>query len=370
MLKRTRVATLGAGRVVYVEGSVHEQGRQLGAAAADLIAENVRAASALLPNVGSGFDLAAYRGMTRRNEAWVSRVYPQLLDELHGIATSSGIAYEDLLHLNLNTDVAYARAYATVFDCTQVLATSQATLDGKTYLAKTRDLSRGPSRHLLVHRQFEDGTYHNEIQLAGLLTLPVGVNSHGVAVGTSGQWSSRVVVDLSRGDAAWHIPNLQPVLREARSADQALEMMREQPRVAGMNMTVADTHKAYALEITANQVEVFEPQDGLLVRTNHYLSPVLQHLAPTLEENRGTFDRYARAWQMACECRGRIGVQDLVRILSDHSEPPVESICRHGDAGGETRTYSAMVICAQDRSMWGMLGNPCEGIQMLGCSAE
>jgi isopenicillin-N N-acyltransferase-like protein len=370
MLKRTGVATLGTGRVVYVEGSVHEQGRQLGAVTADLIAENVRAASALLPDVGNGFDHAAYTAMTRRNEAWVSRVYPELLDEMHGIAATSGVAYEDLLHLNLNTDVAYARAYATVFDCTQVLATSEATLDGKTYLAKTRDLSRGPSRHVLVHREFQDGTYRNELQLAGLLTLPVGVNSHGVAVGTSGQWSSRVVVDLARGDAAWHIPNLQPVLRNARSADEALEMMRAQPRVAGMNMTVADTHKAYALEITANQVEVFEPEDGLLVRTNHYLSPALQHLAPTVEENRGTFDRYARAWQMACERRGRIGVHDLVRILSDHSEPPVESICRHGDAGGQSRTYSAMVMCPQDRSMWGMLGNPCEGIQMVGRPGE
>src|SRR5438477_284204 len=92
-----------------------------------------------------------------------------------------------------------------------------ATADGKTYLAKTRDLSRGPVRQLLVHREFDDGSYRNEIQSAGQLTLPVGVNSYGVAVGTSGQWSKRVVVDLARGDAAWHIPNLQPVLRNART---------------------------------------------------------------------------------------------------------------------------------------------------------
>jgi hypothetical protein len=58
------------------------------------------------------------------------------------------------------------------------------------------------------------------------------VNSYGVAVGTSGQWSSRVVVDLARGDAAWHIPNLQPVLRYARSADEALEMRRQLRKIA------------------------------------------------------------------------------------------------------------------------------------------
>jgi isopenicillin-N N-acyltransferase-like protein len=362
MLKRTKVSSLGNGRVVYVHGTPFEQGRQLGAAAADLIAENVRAASALVP---ADVDLAAYHAMTRRNEAWVERVYPELLEELTGIAESSSVAYEALLHLNLNTDVAYAKAYAMVFDCTQVLVSGSATVDGKTYLAKTRDLSRGPVRQLLVHREYEDGSYRNEIQSAGQLTLPVGVNSYGVAVGTSGQWSKRVVVDLARGDAAWHIPNLQPVLRCARSASEALDMVRGQPRVAGMNMTLADTNSAYALEITSDQVEVFEPEDGVLVRTNHYLSPALSELAPTHDENRGTFDRYQRASQIVAERLGQISVHDLVRLMSDHAEPPAQSICRHG-TDGEGRTYVAMVACPQDRSLWAMLGNPCEGIQMAG----
>ncbi|MBV9174245.1 MAG: hypothetical protein JOZ81_29630 [Chloroflexi bacterium] len=369
MLKSASVSNLGTGRVVYVSGTPFEQGRQLGAAAADLIVENVCAASALLPNLDSGFDPDVYAAMTRRNEAWVARVYPELLEELHGIAEGAGLQYEELLHLNLNTDVAYARAYSMVFDCTQVLVSSSATADGNTYLAKTRDLSRGPVRQLLVHREFDDGSYRNEIQSAGQLTLPVGVNSHGVAVGTSGQWSKRVVVDLARGDAAWHIPNLQPVLRHARSADEALEMVREQPRVAGMNMMLADTHTAYALEITADQMEVFEPEDGLLVRTNHYLSPALSELAPTRDENPGTFDRYARAREMAVARRRQIGVHDLVRLMSDHAKPPKQSICRHGHDGAG-RTYAAMVACPQDRSLWAMFGNPCEGIQMVGQPGE
>jgi isopenicillin-N N-acyltransferase like protein len=365
MLKRANVSTLGAGRVVYVHGTPYEQGRQLGVAAADLIAENVRAASALVPDV----DLAAYTALTRRNESWVGRVYPELLEEISGIAETSGVTYEDLLHLNLNTDVAYAKAYSLVFDCTQVLVSGSATADGKTYLAKTRDLTRGPVRQLLVHREFEDGSYRNEIQSAGQLTLPVGVNSHGVAVGTSGQWSQRVVVDLARGDAAWHIPNLQPVLRNGRSASEALDMMRDQPRVAGMNMTLADTADAYALEITSDQVEVFEPENGVLIRTNHYMSPGLSELAPKPEENRGTFDRYQRASQIVSERRGQIGVHDLVRLMSDHAEPPAQSICRHGP-DSEGRTYVAMVACPQDRSLWAMLGNPCEGIQMVGQPGE
>jgi isopenicillin-N N-acyltransferase-like protein len=370
MLKHADVSRLGAGRVVYVHGSPYKQGRQLGRAAADLIRENVDRAAELCQLIGGGFDMAAYTAMTRRNERWVASVYPELLEEIHGISESSGIPYEELLHLNLNTDVAYAKAYAAVFDCTQVVACPPATADGKTYIAKTRDLTKGPVHQLLVHREFDDGSFSNEIQTAGQLTLPVGVNNHGVAVGTSGQWSERVVVDLARGDSAWHIPNLQPVLRYAKSASEALDIVKQQPRVAGMNMTLADSTSAYALEITDSEVHVFEPEGGLLVRTNHYLSPALQPLAPTPEENHGTFDRYARALEMAQRRHGEIAVADLVRIMSDHAAPPKESICRHGDGLGVGQTYAAMVICPQDRGMWAMFGNPCEGIQMVGAPGD
>jgi hypothetical protein len=60
----------------------------------------------------------------------------------------------------------------------------------------------------------------------------------------------------------------------------------------------------------------------------------------------------------------------MLRILSDHSEPPLESICRHGAGEGVGQTYAAMVICPQDCTMWGLLGNPCEGIQAVGRPAD
>src|SRR5207247_1595574 len=115
-------------------------------------------------------------------------------------------------------------------------------VDLSPYTARTRRSERRVSR---VYPELLE-VLQATSQTAGRMTLAVGVNSYGVAVGTSGQWSKRVIVDLARGDAAWHIPNLQLVLRHARSADEALDMVRDQPRVAGMNMTVADDRRAYA----------------------------------------------------------------------------------------------------------------------------
>jgi isopenicillin-N N-acyltransferase-like protein len=345
-----------------LRGAAYQQGLQLGRAAADLIARNIRDHQAARD--ARPLDRAEYAARTRANEAWVARAFPELLDELEGIADSTGLEYLDLLDLNVNTDVAYARASAgprvPALDCTQVLASGAATADGRTYLGKTRDLSRGPSRHVLVRREYDDGTGRAELQIAGLLTLPIGLNQHGLALTTSGQWSPRVASDPRRGETAWHILNLQPLLRHASSVDEVIDQVREQPRLVGLNLMAADRRRAVALEVTDRAVHVHEPAGGVLVRTNHYLSAELAHLAPSRAENPGTFQRFQRATALARARHGRLGREDVWGILRDHATPPVESICRHATPRNSARTCSATVMCPQDGRLSASLGAPCE----------
>ena len=89
-----------------------------------------------------------------------------------------------------------------------------------------------------------------------------------------------------------------------------------------------------------------------------------------MAENRGTYDRRARACELAEQRRGSISMHDILRILSDHSEPPVQSICRHPATSEDGATYAASIICPQDRRMWALFGNPCEGIQAVGVPGE
>ncbi|HEX2988979.1 MAG TPA: C45 family peptidase, partial [Chloroflexota bacterium] len=336
MFRNADVSVSGQGKVLYLKGTPYEQGRQLGRGAADLIRANIDRAAKLRDEVAAGRDQANYHAITRMNEQWVSREFPELLEELTGISEGAEVDHQELLNLNLNTHIAYI--YSTMLSCTQALATGPATVDGKTYVGKTRDLSRGPLLQLLLHREYPDGSYLNEIQTAGRMTIPDGINQWGVSLTCSGQWSPRVTVDLSRADSAWLTLNLQPVLRMARTADEAVQMIKEQPRASGMHVLVADGSKAVALEVTDQVVREFEAVDGLLVRTNHYFAPDLQHLVPTFEENRSSYDRFARATEILRQRHGQIGMHDILRVVSDHSEPPIESICRHGDGDLQSKT--------------------------------
>ncbi len=368
MLRKADVGKLGEGKVVYLKGTPYAQGKQLGIGAADLIHENVARAARLRDQVAAGRDQADYHAITRKNEAWVSREFPELLEELHGIAEGAEVDYGELLSLNLNGHIAYV--YSAMLSCTQVLATGRATLDGKTYQGKTRDLSRGPLLQVMMHREYDDGTFINEIQTAGRMTIPDGINQYGVSLTCSGMWSPRVTVDLSRADAAWLTLNLQPILRCARSADDAIRMIKEQPRASGMQVLVADGNRAVALEVTDKVVREFEAEDGLLVRTNHYFAPDLKHLIPSYAENASSYDRYERATEMVRARHGEIGMADILRILSDHSLPPRESICRHGDGNEEAKTCSATISCPEDRKMWAVLTYPCQGIQAVAAPGE
>jgi hypothetical protein len=128
---------------------------------------------------------------------------------------------------------------------------------------------------------------------------------------------------------------------------------------------------------TADAVHCFEPADGILVRTNHFLAPALRDVAVRPDENRGTFERYARAEQMVRQRAPEVGMPDILRILSDHQPAGIESICRHAGPGSTgptqaagassgSRTHAACIICPQDRQMWAVFGNPCESIASVG----
>src|SRR2546423_13218029 len=115
MRKFANVGTLGRGKVLYLKGTPYEQGKQLGRGAADLIHENVRRASRLRDDVAAGRDQTDYHAVTRRNEKFAGRVFPELLDELSGIAEAANVDYEELLSLNLNGHIAYE--YSTMLAC-------------------------------------------------------------------------------------------------------------------------------------------------------------------------------------------------------------------------------------------------------------
>ncbi len=347
----------GDGQIIQVAGSPFEQGLAHGRGAAKRIRVNVealRAGIALLEGTGVSID---FDRITSANESFVDKHAPEVLEEIQGISAGSGIRYEDLLSLNLPAYLAATLAQ----DCSQILLQPPATLFGQTYLAKTRDVARERFQHVVLHRTYSDGFEMVEAHIAGTVTWPgSGVNSHGVALSTSGVWPRTLPVNFNHSDRGWILANTHLLLRHSSSVDDVTRRLCDMPRLSGINIVATDMHGAgAALEATASGVYRADASRGIVVRTNHWCAPELSRFTPTLNDNPSSHDRYATAMRLIDERYGKWEIARVWALLKSHIGYPNSSLCRHGLGQGGSETIFASIVTLPSCEFEFTVKNPC-----------
>lgn len=352
--------------LLYLEGDYYRQGVKHGAMARQAIKKNVEAVKRLI--LSRGADLKVYGRCLELQYDTIVACAPQVDEEMRGIAYGSDVPFEDILKLNIPF---YFFAERFVQECSVMVAFGDATLDHMTYIVKNRDM-KTPFEQVILHRTFPGGLRVIEEDLAGCVNMAGnGINSHGLVMGTTGVWSPNIPPAMDLIGKMKSAINPHTILKECRSVEEALDFLKSNSpyKISRSNLVLADQNRAVALEVTEHQLEVFEAHDGLLVRTNHFLSPVLQKYNPTTEEYPSTYLRYNRATDYLSRRRGRIRFQEMLAIASDHHNGPTNCICRHGQ-DNTSRTLCASIMVSQDGGMWTSLGNPCEALVYATTSKE
>ncbi|HLH75053.1 MAG TPA: C45 family peptidase [Chloroflexota bacterium] len=352
---RRGLAVSGA-RPVVVTGSPREQGRLHGEHAREAILTNLGVMRRWLDGLSQRGRTYAVERVLGESEAFIGRVAPEVLDEVAGIAEGAGLPYRDVLALNVPL---YIVGIHLPFDCSQIYLGPPATKNGEVLLAKTRDLS-GRLEHVVLHRRYVSGRELVEVNAAGSVTWPgSGCNSDGVAYATSGVWSKRTVVDIGQAPKGWLLINCHVLLRESRSLNEFAQRLREQPRLTGLNIVAGDRENGAAFEATADDLWRHDAEAGVVVRTNHYLTPEIIPLAPTSSEHPSSHHRCAMATKRIAAEHGHWDFARLLGLLGDHDGYPNLSICRHAQDGGTTDTVYASIASLQDGQFWSILDHPC-----------
>jgi len=173
-----------------------------------------------------------------------------------------------------------------------------------------------------------------------------GVNSFGVGVIVSS------VKDKGEESKGCFIGNCVPALLDARTAEEALEMLEEMDAFCCGNVMIADPANCYVAEWCGSEVSI-EDVSLRAVRTNHFVS--LSHGPESRKEYPSSFRRFDRALELI---RSANSVEDLQQLLKNHEAGPSElSICRHG----EKNTTGAFIIDTRNRRIMYCEGHPCEG---------
>lgn len=341
-----------AKRVLHLSGDDFEQGRQHGAAVADLMRINLEVIRGQLASRKSDFVSTAYRDAAQ----FVETRHPALWQEFRGMAEGSKLPFEDILTLNLK--VASVLGWLDR-ECSQILKVVRLA-DGRTrtLMAKTRDQKGGPVEHVVLHRRYEDGQEMVEVQKAGIISYPGSIlTSDGFGLGTSGVWCARTPFDRRRLAEADIGPNSNEIMRRSRGLDDIEGLLAEQPRLTGINYTVGRPGEIAVVEVTANDARLMRAEGDSLVRTNHYLNPAFAEWSPRPDEYSSTFRRYQRINELLPAVTDAAG---LWAITQDHVGGPQDSVCRHLEPGakGSFTTY-ASVFVLEERKAYVGLGNPC-----------
>ena len=170
---------------IQVSGDPYERGRQYGAQAEKRIRRSLAMYDRIFESY-AGWDWATVTEHAQDYVPAIESYRGHLLEEMRGIADGADLVWEDVLALNVRTEVMFAAvARAAARECTALVALPQSTTAGHTLLAQNWDWKPEAADNLVVLEARPDsGPSFVTVVEAGLLAK-TGLNSAGIGLVTS-----------------------------------------------------------------------------------------------------------------------------------------------------------------------------------------
>jgi len=342
--------------LIEISGDAFERGHQYGEQTADLIGANLEGYWRLF-KYDTGLARPAVLDQARRYLQPIEGYAPHLLEEMRGIAEGADVPLDEILALNCRTEILSWGTVPLREECTALFVAPEATADGHALVAQNWDWAN-VLRGGTVLLQIEQPGWPTVLTLteAGMVGK-IGLNSAGVGVCTN-----FLRHDHRRVGVPFHV-----ILRETLNAprlDLAVVAVYRGVRADSANYLLAHADgEVIDLEATPSDVGFLYPQDGLLVHTNHFLTPRLQAGDKGILKSGHTLLRYGRAVHLLRAQVGQITVETLKSIFRDHFNHPY-SVCRHPDPGRPEiergATLASMIVDLTTGEMHVTAGEPCE----------
>jgi isopenicillin-N N-acyltransferase like protein len=348
---------------IRVAGTPYERGRQYGAQARDRVHLSVQAYQRVFAHY-AGWDWPAVRRAAAGFEAPIAAFRPAYLDEMRGIAEGAGLDLPDVLAVNVRTEVMYA---AKARQAPLAARTSRPPAECSAFAALSEPVLLGQNWDWLLHsaqtlvvlevRQ-DDGPDFVTVVEAGLLAK-AGLNAAGLGLVTNA-----LVTDADTGTPGLPYHVLLRAILDCATVTEALQVLQAGTRSSSANYLIAHASGA-ALNVEAapgdfTRVYPLFPDQGLLLHTNHFLSPHLTAQDLSLWAMPSSAVRLQRL-RAGAPARGTL--DDFRALLADHADYP-HGICSHPDPADhpleQGATIASVLMDLTARRLWLAAGNPCQ----------
>ena len=338
-------------REVEVSGSYFEMGRQIGEAARD----EIRGFNAIaMERVNKTIVICKEKALATAAACipLVEGYSADMLDELRGMAQSSGVSLQELMLLQIRNQL-QPEADA---GCTSFATTPQATVQGTACVGQNwdNDPAVDPFNIVLTRRPTGKPALMNITQ-AGLIAY-IGLNDAGIGV---------CLNTLPAPSRRLGVPHYFMVrgLYEATSLDEAIDAVERAERAIPANIILATPQGPADLEVTMEHVHVLgDGGDGRVTHTNHCLHPELVPINEDFPELIESHPRKARIDGLFSASEGPLSLAWMKTTLRDHENYP-RSICRHANEhphNGFWVSVFSVIIEADAGRMHLSRGNPCQ----------
>ena len=320
----------------------------------------------------AGWDWPEVRRAAAGFEAPIAAFRPAYLDEMRGIAEGAGLDLADVLAINVRTEVMYAakarqaplaaRGSANSGRCPPSAAPSPWSrprdAQAATLLGQNWDWLLHSAQTLVVLEvRQDDGPDFVTVVEAGLLAK-AGLNAAGLGLVTNALVTD---ADLGAPGLPYHV--LLRAILDCATVTEALKVLQAGMRSSSANYLIAHASGA-ALDVEAAPGDFTRlypqfPEDGLLLHTNHFLSPRLHPVDVSLWAMPSSAVRLQR---LRAGATGSATLDDFRVLLADHADYP-HSICSHPDPGDhpleQGATIASVLMDLNARRLWLAAGNPC-----------
>jgi isopenicillin-N N-acyltransferase-like protein len=352
---------------VRVKGTAFDRGRQYGERVSSRVRGSIKGYAGIFGR-RADLDWGAARKLASTYVSSIEAFDGRYLEEMKGIARGAGVDFEDILAINVRTEVMFsakAKAAAGLLavpsECSSLAVLPAASSNGHTLAAQNWDWLLH-SRETVVVLEVEpvDGPRFVSIVEAGCLAK-FGMNSAGVCVLTNAMISEE---DMGEPSVPYHV--VLRSLHDAVDLTDALGRIQNARRASSANYLLAHRN-GLALDVEAlpggfSDLFLQEPRDGLLVHANHFTSP---HFAARDVGLWAIPDSLFRLQSLTEFLRPRVGeisVPILEQALALHAHHP-SGVCSHPDErldpAEQSATVASAIIDLDDRRMWIADGNPC-----------
>jgi isopenicillin-N N-acyltransferase like protein len=352
---------------VRVEGGPRERGRAYGEQAADRIALSIRAYGEVFREY-AGWDWAKVRSEASRYRDPIEMMNPDYLDEIRGIAEGSGTEAEDILSINVRTEVMFAakarkaeEVGRSVGECSAFAVLPEASADAHTLIGQNWDwLLHCFETVVVLEAVQEDGPDFVTVVEAGLLAK-TGMNSSGIGLVTNA-----LVTDADVGEPGLPYHVLLRAILDAQTISDAYATLQSGRRSSSANYLIAH-RDGMAVDVEAapgdfSRLYLNFPEDGVLLHTNHFRSEALPLKDVSLWVMPDSPFRLERLKAAVNGAAPKLALEDFRAVLADHANFP-SGVCCHPDARmaplDQGATVASVLMDLDERTMWVADGHPC-----------